>query len=350
MKKIMYPAVAALVALTACTKTELTVPEHSSAISFEAPVVAPATKAATGNIVAKGEAYKTDWKFSVSAMWSKGDLTNWSDGTVYMDDVECGYDRKAIATTKGTWAPEYGDGQTAYYWPKTGKLSFLAYSPSSTAATFTNDGVKFENYTVSTDCEQPDLMYSEFVNNVTKSTATYGTTYEGVQIKFHHALSSVLFKAYRAEAYNGTEIVIKSIVLSGVKNNGTYDDAVWAVSGDNATYSDVVATDYSVAATTATSFATNDLLVMPQAFESNADAKFHVVYTIKSPTAAKAIEQEADILLKDLVYTGLTGETKGFEAGKQYTYVIKFTLDKIYFSPEVTDWTEVTVTDAEIKA
>jgi len=39
-----------------------------------------------------------------------------------------------------------------------------------------------------------------------------------------------------------------------------------------------------------------------------------------------------------------SADIEAWEMGKRYTYTITIGLEKIYFSPEVTEWVDVTVT------
>ncbi len=348
MKKFLLIAAVAGAALAGCAKNEVAGPTMNpgdSKISFAAPLVAPATKA----LVEKGEAYPTTEKFTVSAVWTAADYATWAAGTVYMDKVEVGYNNDS------SWDAAHGSGNKDYYWPKDGKLTFQAVSPSSVAGntTFDGTGVTITDYTVNDSAV--DLMFSERSYNRTSSTNQYTggapNPYAGVDIVFKHALSSIKFTANRAEDYTGTEIKITSIVLKNVKKKGTFKQGMtdgvaattpntlyhWDSSSDKGDMADVVTEDFSVASKEKTVISTKDLVAIPQQFGD--DTQIVIDYTINS------IPQQFTATLKDYTYTGLGDSNKGFEVGKQYNFNITIGLDKIFFAPVVTSWADVTVTD-----
>ncbi len=350
MKKLLFIAAVACVALAGCAKNETLAPTMdpgNSKISFAAPLVAPATKA----LVEKGEAYPTTEKFIVSAVWTSGNYATWGAGTVYMDEVVVGHD----GGSPGSWDAGHGAASANdYYWPKDGNLTFQAVSPSTLSdIAFAGTGVTITGHTV--DDNAVDVMFSERSYNRTSSTNNYSgsesNTYKGVDIVFKHALASIKFTAQRADAYTGTIIKITSIELQNVNKTGTFEQGMtdgaaavtptdlyhWTALSNKGNMADVVTTDYSVENTTATSFTTNDLVAIPQKFLD--DTQIVINYTING------VPQDFTAKLKDYNYTGLGSSDKGFEVGKQYTFNIKIALDKIYFAPVVTSWANVTVTD-----
>ena len=123
MKKFFFLAVAAVVALAACTKNEAdtTSFEKAKVINFNT-VAGKATKAPIS-----GTTYSYDCPaFGVFASYLEKDKTwaaNKATATRYMDDVEVSFN-----DTKDIWAPA-----STYYWPLEGSLSFIAYSPKAAA-------------------------------------------------------------------------------------------------------------------------------------------------------------------------------------------------------------------------
>ena len=186
MKKVLLFAAAASVAFTSCVKDEPAgITASDSKISFEAPAVSGITRAVAGEIPST---YPTTEHFSVFARYFSGDYTAFTDGTPFMTNEETAYN--AANGEKGGWDTETAGGQ-AYYWPKNGTLTFAAYSPSGAADDCTVNwdaqGFTFENFTVQKDpAAHYDLMFSERSYNRTSSTG--GTTYDGVDINFKHAL------------------------------------------------------------------------------------------------------------------------------------------------------------------
>lgn len=85
---------------------------------------------------------------------------------------------------------------------------------------------------------------------------------------------------------------------------------------------------------------------MPQEFYNHDELKLEIVYSIKIGTE-EANEYTMLQQVNLLTYGGTAGTAanQGFFGGKKYTYILTFKLDKIYFNPQVTDWTAVAVTE-----
>ena len=87
------------------------------------------------------------------------------------------------------------------------------------------------------------------------------------------------------------------------------------------------------------------VIVLPQNFTASTQ-KLHIEYCIKTiATDSKALLQKADLYCHNT--PPLTDDNK-WEMGKRYTYNLVIGLDKIYFAPSVTDWTDVNVTVPQI--
>ena len=120
MKKIFY-SLLALAAIASCAKTEDVYTEDNSEIKIK-PATALATKA--NHLAAiDGTEYPVAENFDVYAYWNAEPAGSmFTDGTIYI-----GIDGPAEEfTNKGN----YWGGVTSYYWPKNGKLTFVAASPS----------------------------------------------------------------------------------------------------------------------------------------------------------------------------------------------------------------------------
>ncbi len=354
MKKVLLFAAAASVAFTSCVKDEPAgITASDSKISFEAPAVSGITRAVAGEIPST---YPKTENFSVYARYFSGNYTAFTDGTPYMTNVKTAYN--STIGTKGGWDTESVLGGQAYYWPKNGTLTFAAYSPSDAAEDFTSvnwdaQGFTFENFTVKQDpAEHYDLMFSE--RSYDRTSSTGGTTYDGVDINFKHALSSIVFQVKKMEEYTGHTITVTGITLKnayetgtfkqGLADNGTATTTAAAWSGQtneyNAGYS-VLTADEVVASTTATKLVNvTPLIILPQATAHGTGANnimIAVNYTIDNGTGV--IEQSANINVADGAYN-----LSAFELGKRYTFTLIFGLNKIYFSPEVEVWDDEPVT------
>ena len=371
MKKLFFIAAIAGVALASCTKNEVNTPVEKGKISFAAPVVSAVTKAPVTGEINPTAKYPTEEEFNVFAVHHTGEYASAKGTTLYMEDVKVEYGDE----DHNYWAPEHVDEGVAYYWPENADsyLTFAGYSPSETTGTIdwtAANGFTLSNFTVEDETDdQYDLMFSR--RTFDKQESTGGTTYSGVDINFEHALSSIVFKAKRAEEYAGTTIKLYSITILNAYNKGTYvqglvDDATndsaegypkWTPTGDETDY--VVynnTTPANIATGTIYDANDSDVIVLPQVFERKEvegeaaganDVSIKVVYSIQTATGEE-IKQEKIVSLQ--IGNGGTqfkdnenNLISAWEIGKRYTYTISFGLDKIYFSPEVEAWTDVTV-------
>lgn len=369
MKKSLLFAALAVVAMASCTKNELKVPSTGSdaVISFQ-PVVANATKATyltTANM--KDECKK----FGVFAWYAEPTLVAGSTTTAYMDNVTVTYDSLKDDDTDGSgaWKPSEN-----YYWPKNGTLSFDAYAPASAHATTpglgtgkvkstADKGLKIENYTVAELANQYDLLYSTRTLNKSKSTDGTNTTYDGVDIAFHHALSAIEVTAKTKDDYSGA-IKLTKITILNAQNNGEFNQNMtnavtdgtpaWTNNDTEVSYV-LFSGDHALtttALTSTTSPAISNAILLPQDFSHTGGNKvsIRVDYKIKHGAA-----ELAQYYIADLSTTyGHEGSDpsallSAWVMGKKYTYNFIFSLDEVYFAPSVTDWTEVTVDNINVK-
>ncbi len=366
MKKSLLFAALAVVAMASCTKNELKVPSTGSdaVISFQ-PVVANATKATyltTANM--KDECNE----FGVFAWYAEPTLAVAGSGTAYMDNVKVTYsgsiDEGASAGV-GAWAPG-----SPYYWPKNGTLSFDAYAPASAHAetpgagtgkvtSTAANGLKIENYTVAALANQYDLLYSTRTQDKVTSTGGSNDTYDGVDIAFHHALAAIEVTAKTDKNYSDA-IKLKTITILNAYSKGTFNQnmtnattegtAAWSGHGTEESYV-LFSGDQALSMTPLTSPAISNAILLPQLFAHTPNkVSIRVDYTIKHGTA-----ELAQYYIADLSTTyGHEGSDpsallSAWVMGKRYTYNFIFSLDEVYFAPSVTDWTEVTVDNINVK-
>ena len=357
MKKLFFIAAMAGAALVSCTKNESVETPEQDVITFAEPVTALNTKA-----VEIGEKYPESQNFSVFAHYyteAEGGYTTFAEGDLYMNDVKTSYN----AVIHG-WDPKTGSGVN-YYWPKQGTLTFAAYSPSLVEATYDKEGIHFANYTVDADCtKQYDLLYSERSYDQTKEMMVTNAPYNGVQIKFNHALSSILFTVrtdadYAADHF---KIVLKKISIKNVLSQATFNQGLedgngkvtkpvaehfgWAGHSYKKEY---VAYESSKVLSTVASYTENidvsnprqndtqntNLILLPQEFS---DQQLYIEYQIVNENVdpATTVNQNATF---NLNYYG-----DSWKRGYRYVYNLTFGFDKIYFDPVVTEWDEVVVT------
>lgn len=353
MEKTLFAAALASVALAGCVKNETEItPNADSPITFAAPLVSSITRVYNGEIT---NPYPENEKFVVFAnLYLNSDYNNnWADGTTYFGaaGLTVAYDSTVLG-----WL----DVNHPYYWPKNGKLTFYAYSP----AEYTNwklnivkeGDTEYANTesAVNIDAHNVDLLYSELAKDKTKNDNQGGNngtaTYNGVELKFKHALSSIKFNVKTDATYNNASFKLNGIVLKNVKPEGTFKCNLTTESSVPAwELTATPAKDYTVIASASQDVTAdaaevsgiegdNAMILLPQNLTG---VKAEVSYTMTTDAGAFPFTTEID--LGNLSYTGQDGAK--WIAGKRYIYTIIFTLDQIYFDPSVKDWDNVTVTE-----
>ena len=367
MKKTVFIAALAVVAMASCTKNELKVPSNGTdaVISFQ-PVVANATKAdylTTANMKDKCTS------FGVFAWYPEGGgemQASTTNGTLYMNNVTVTYNGSFNDDDDqglGTWAPA-----TNYYWPKNGKLSFDAYAPASAhdgtpsagKGKFTSDitkGLQIANYTVAELANQYDLLYSTRAQN--KNTSNGGNSgniiYDGVDIAFKHALAAIEVKAMTAANYGADVIQLTGVTIENAYNKGSFSQGMdspvaegtpaWTGHSNEVDYV-LFSGAQSLTTSEVTSPTIKNAIVLPQSFNHSPNkVSIKVDYQIKGTNGYLA--QTQTFVLSDTM-VGSTAQT-GWDMGKKYTYTLVFTLEDIHFAPEVAEWTNVNVNQIDVK-
>ena len=431
MKKIYILAAIALVAGVSCTKQ---VPADNNSpdvpISFSPISQRTATKA---NVFGEiGATYNTGENFQAYAFFTaQPSSTTNPQGTVAAADgseffpatgVECVYNG---STGQNYWEPS----PNSYYWPRAGYLHFHAISPSSFNVTpshswangFSISGYVAPAYSDANTAEdltadnQIDLLYSDFVFDRQRSgynpqsgvpydengSGTYvdNASYNGVDITFRHALSTVLFKVKTDANYlTGTQqhkFTVRKIEILNAYNTGNFaenrkndctngyatvadmSDKVGLIS-DNADGSatpywtsfsnevtsiapyDATAGTGIAASTTLSDAIGTPIIALPQPLAHGTNnVRVQVTYDYEfsndggtnwySYTVAGGNE-----LVSVLDISGFKGTydasgtspvadyaVNNWLINHKYTYVLNFKLDKIIFDPKVEAWVEV---------
>ena len=360
MKKVLFFALAAGVALVACTKNEVKPVNVDQEITFQAAVNKASTKA-----MIDGTSYGTGNTFGTVAYKVKGEQTE-----LYIPKSEVTYNN-----TYNYWSTE-----APYYWPKDGStLTFYSYSPfkysevatpTAIPVTAAATGLTFTDYSVK-DHQETDLMVAEKKAGQTANTATTNTWASGVPTVFHHMLAQivainfqtvenasakpVVVKDY-ANTHDGTsgnkyvagdkQFVVTGVYFEKFYEQGTLsagDSWSWASTGsvtDSYTwYSN--ATGAKFINGTCTPIDTY-YLVLPQDF-NDGNAKLRVTYEIHTYTSADAHATE-----KMDVSVPLKNLNAKWEMNKKYTYTLNIDLDRIYWDPKVTEWTTDSTGSTEI--
>ena len=183
MKKVLFFALAAGVALVACTKNEVRPVNVDQEITFQAVVDKAATKAGT---------FENDVKYPTGRPFGTVAYLESSGNQKYFGPEEVSYN-----STKHYWSTA-----TAYYWPKNDALTFMSYSPykyQESGSTDVQVGVApaynkltIANYNVAAH-QETDLMVADIQKGQKANTTQQGGTWQkGVPTVFHHKLSQIV--------------------------------------------------------------------------------------------------------------------------------------------------------------
>ncbi len=388
MKKYFIIAVAAITALAACSKNEVNDSRPDSPIRFSVVNHLQRTKATAGLEYPKGV------PFGTHAWWTQN---NWTGAAT--DQTYVFMDNQKVAYSNNEWAPTQ-----AFYWTKTGYLTFASYSPytvdgtdngySTIPAYDVAKGFLFTNYTI-VDDTNVDLMYSNLAADCTKDTNVNGadvtddTTpeggFKGVPTIFNHALCQIGF-AFRAIGrknpnVDDIKIVIKDVDIVNINKKGSFTQtpasgAKWA--SDHTVAANLASYDYAPASpielnlienTAANVGATDNYtalattrILLPQSLEedddptnptvdpiaSTTDQKLVVSYTIKIKykSAAEWATEEAVSAVRLN-----NGAIASWLDNQRITYRISinpYNTLPITFDPAVLAWTDIYSSDINL--
>ena len=344
-------------AMVGCTNNDET-PEQQE-LNFS-PLSYKSTRA-----IISGTTYGTDDPtFGVFAYHSAATTNDWNtngaSAPLYIDNATISYNSDGKIWKSATTA----------YWPLSGSLTFIAYSPktvNATCATATKVLTVTDFEVAKTDYiatgnhanTQADLLYSlpSAATGLTANTTTYtGVTggAQGVGIVFRHALSQVLVNVKVAGTYANTEFKVISIKLTGMGDKATFtltptfgeteaayaEAAAWGATStsiEQVVFPIGTSTDPSeVLNTTGAQIGTN-ILVMPQTL---------VASTIENPRQQLEIEYQMTKTDVDPVVTTSTTKTVDlytstftkFEINKKVTLNVSLSATEIQYAPSVTEW------------
>lgn len=337
-------------------------------LSFNAPAVSPATKAASPTEAgvkneAIGTNYDTRENLSVFALFHAGTFDSLTSeekasSNNLMTNVDCGWDN-----VYNGWNPAKGTPGIHYYWPMAGLLTFQAYSPSAARqnASITHDwasGFTFSNFRVQPAGQQYDLLYSDLSKDCQRAYYSVsgnaydddddntGHIYNGVDLTFHHALSLIEIQAKSGLAEgSATHFWIRRIRLFNVFQQGTFSNGDW--SGQALPTDDTDGNKHYVAFNDQNGFEissstvftpvvrdgkSNTLILLPQALTN---VQLEVTYGY----GTSAVNWTSTIRT---VYIPLfaTGIHENWEKGKKYVYQLTLTASDqipIYLDPIVQD-------------
>ena len=372
MKKVLFFALAAGVALAACTKNEVRPVEVDQEITFQAAVNKASTKA-----MIEGNIYDTDNTFGTVAY--REPASGSSTGTEYIHLSEVKYTDYYWSTAK------------AYYWPVQGSLSFMSYSPykyqetggTEISVTHEYNKLTIAKYNVAAH-QETDLMVADIQKGQKANSTQSGTWQKGVPTIFHHKLSRVVainFQTVNTEkpsevkdyadnrdgsennkyksgdqqyfinevsfkntyfegtyVYDGTEEAAKESWKNGstsVESTGWYKETTANSSGKfsggtfNTTNNQNGGLKY--------------LLVLPQTF-TNTGSKvpsLYIKYTVRTYYKDGVLATAADGYTDETIETTvpLYNIHSKWDMNKKITYTISLTKQRIYWDPKVENWT-----------
>ena len=364
MKTNQLILAAALVVLAACTKANV---ENTNAnldsneIGFNA-VAQKATKA--NDAIISGTTYATDNTFKVWGWQSQiGDFSEFADAAAsnFMSNLTISY-----CGGPESRANAWRNAEHYYYWPFTGKLSFLAVHPSTVAPTTTgwdatNDKPQatIADYTITpASNETVDLM---FANNAgTRESVLAG---DGkVAMVFKHALSQIEVKVKTDDDYSAdVAFDVESVTFNNIDLSGDVAYANDVISwSDNTTqtqnwvYYNTVLEDITDSYQVYGAAKVN--IPQPANFNASILDPGHAKYNAEDAVAATitigySMEQTGSAKITGTVTIAdpfLSVVDNAWEAGKKYNYTINFRLNEILINPSVTDWVGVNVTTINI--
>ena len=337
MKKNLFIAAAACVALAACTKNEVRPVSTDQEITFKTI----STKAA--------EVYSTSNIFKTWAYMHTADYALNINKQLYLggtDGLEISY---VPASSK--WRNE----TSKYYWPKNGdKLTFFSYATNSNSCVLNGatvkcsfeDGIIVEGFATDSNLNV-DFLVADVAKDKTANVETYG--HSGVPTLFRHKLSNVIFTINSKENYDKKTFKLQSIDLvnviataSYIQNplNPTYEG--W----NGLTLHDVTFCDTETVFSKDVVIPTaNQSYYIPQTFDNS--TKVILKYKIITDNGESDPSKYA---VENVVVEKKLSELFGasWKMGTRYTCAITVSLDEILWDPAVEPWDDGTSTPQTI--
>lgn len=309
-------------------------------IAFPTPLVSVATKAGGSE-----SNYPEDCSFGVFGLYyPSGNFSGWNatDGSVlYIDRAEFMYDNNIDDPTEGSGA---WISNPAYYWQKTGKMTFAAWSPYSVkdAVSYGADGLTVTDFTTERN-GMTDLMYSDRIYDKSSSAGT-NAKYDGIDIVFHHALAALRFKA--STSSQGVMVTINRVVLWGFARKGNFHENVTENVDSPANYKsnpswNDLSDDYSKSDSLVVSGPDFETFIIPQEGMAVKDAGMRVYYTVQVGNGNPVPAVSKNLPLLGHTVTGSTDTLDGWKMATRYNYNLLLTdQHQIKFSVNVVGWND----------
>ena len=389
MKKVLTAAILAVTtcAFIGCTKNEVrSISDNPQAVRF-----LPLNGKHSTKVMVNGTTYPDNLPFGTLAYYlpsGKNWNDNKADATLYIPKSE-------VVHNNGNWEV---NGKT-YYWPKSGSLTFFAYSPfahedgtllavDKVYNTTHDDGIHILNYDVHAH-QATDFMVADIAKDKTKTANESNGGYTGVPIVFRHKLSQIVGINFQTVITNGNALVehdysygrstngplqagdvVFKLKKVEVQNLYTVGDYVYSGTGAGSVANDGWANQVPnskenyhwfnketapEAFTSNTTFdlkyntqytSNNDyLLVLPQPCNSTltttpetTDPLIHIEYQVL--TYSDATNYSTENVSEDVYLYNIHG---AIDMNKKITYNFKINLEnrKIYWAPSVENWDDV---------
>lgn len=400
MKKVLTAAILAVTtcAFIGCTKNEVrSISDNPQAVRF-----LPLNGKHSTKVMVGGTTYPDHLPFGTLAYYlpsGKNWNTNKADATLYIPISKVV--NKSGATSGSAWEVE---GKT-YYWPKSGSLTFFAYSPFAhedgtllavdKVSNGTHDnGIHILDYDVHVH-QATDFMVADIAMDKTANESNGG--YTGVPIVFRHKLSQIVGINFQTVINNTTgsgpalvehdyannhseiarnleagDVVFKlkkvevqnlytvgNYVYSGTDdgwmNPTTKKDYIW-FKKENAPEAFAGNTTFELKYNTQYTDRNEYLLVLPQDLINpftttltGTDPLIHIEYQVL--TYSDATNHSTEDVSENVYLYDIHNSATKLEKNKKITYNFKINLanNKIYWAPSVENWEGVTYDNIEIK-
>ena len=363
MKKVLFFALAAGVALAACTKNEVRPVNVDQEITYQTITTKASAMDEGNHFISYAYFLEKDKK------WDNDNDRNGASAYISAADI---YHHNQ---------PDCWKADDTYYWPKQGSLTFFAWStnndtPSVSAWDTNNEspslisnnptcsianGIEVSSYDITAN-QNVDFLVAEIVKDENHNTATVGSWATGVPTVFKHTLSKLAFQVQtvdnsgNAKDYSTEKIQfnVKSIKLKSVKNKLAYAQTwktsttpsghVWSNIAETEQIEVPVFTGDSLVRSTATTLGKSNTdyeIVIPQTFDASESTEdlLEIQYDITtSYTGTPVVENVTQTVKLSDVYPD------GWKVNKFYTLLIKLSVNEIYWAPTVEEWEPVTAT------
>lgn len=301
MKRLFILASAAIVALASCAKTEVVYNEGQQEISF---------KKITGVMTKDGET-QDPVRFA-------GDMGVYADHTVDAETTPYFANIEFSGMASTNWVAD-----PSQYYPVSGTLDFVAYSPYAETgrATYSTTAGALELTLTDNKTAQTDLLYSEKLIGKSKSSSALGLT-------LYHALSKIDIATTTSTGVTFVGFTLDNTVQSGTCTVSYDENGAATPSWDTED-----ASTYSFQSTSNTI----SCLVVPSA-QTSITLKYYYNNMLPTGFADLNDTEKAEAIEAVTLTHEVDLSTGTWAAGKSYTYNINITPDQIMFTPSVKNW------------